>query len=153
MSLQMVANIATIVGTISIFITLVFVIIELHKNLNQFRLIREINLREVQSSFYNHWSEPHNAELVIKGGKSYDALTEEEKFSFENYFEVRLRIIAFTLNVETSQEGKDYLYSRLSYWFSQPGISDCYEALLRKHNVPKRLSELIEVGRDYPQNA
>ncbi len=139
MSLQMVANIATIVGTISIFITLVFVIIELHKNLNQFRLIREINLREVQSSFYNHWSEPHNAELVIKGGKSYDALTEEEKFSFENYFEVRLRIIAFTLNVETSQEGKDYLYSRLSYWFSQPGYLIVMMRFLESTMFPKDL--------------
>ena len=94
-----------------------------------------------------------NVTVFSTSGKSYDALTEEKKFSFENNFEVRLRIIAFTLNVETSQEGKDYLYSRLSYWFSQPGISDCYDALLRKHNVPKRLTELIEVGRDYPQNA
>ena len=87
MSLGFIANIATIVGTVSIFITLIFVIVELHKNLKQFRLIREINLRDVQVTFYNHWSEPHNAELVIKGSKDFDDLTEVEKYRFENYFE------------------------------------------------------------------
>ena len=51
MSLGFIANIATIIGTVSIFITLIFVIVELHKNLKQFRLIREISLRDVQVTF------------------------------------------------------------------------------------------------------
>ena len=76
MSLDFIANIATIIGTVSIFITLIFVILELHKNLKQFRLIREINLRDVQVTFYNHWSEPHNAELVIKGSKDFDDVSQ-----------------------------------------------------------------------------
>ena len=80
MSLSVIANIATIFGTISIFITLIFVILKLHKNLNQFRLIREINLRDVQVTFYNHCSEPHNDELVIRGSKSFNDLTEVEKY-------------------------------------------------------------------------
>ena len=85
MSLGFIANIATIIGTVSIFITLIFVIVELHKNLKQFRLIREINLRDVQVTFYNHCSELHNVELVIKGGKDFEDLTELEKYRFEGY--------------------------------------------------------------------
>ena len=122
MSLDFIANIATIVGTISIFITLVFVIVELHKNLNQFRLIREINLRDVQVTFYNHWSEPHNAELVIRGSKSFDDLTEVEKYRFENYFETRIKMIAFALNVVKTREKEETLFRRVGYWFTQPGI-------------------------------
>ena len=49
MDLDTIANIATIIGATSILITLIFIIIELHKNLTQFRLIREINLRDVQT--------------------------------------------------------------------------------------------------------
>ena len=94
----------------SIFITLTFVIVELHKNLKQFRLIREINLRDVQVTFYNHWSEPHNAELVIKGSKDFDDLTEVEKYRFENYFETRLKMIAFALNAGKAEENEETLF-------------------------------------------
>ena len=110
MSLGFIANIATIIGTVSIFITLIFVIVELHKNLKQFRLIREINLRDVQVTFYNHWSEPHNAELVIKGSKDFKDLTEVEKYRFENYFETRLKMIAFALNVVKIKENEETLF-------------------------------------------
>ena len=149
MSLDFIANIATIVGTISIFITLVFVIVELHKNLNQFRLIREINLRDVQVTFYNHWSEPHNAELVIRGSKSFDDLTEVEKYRFENYFETIIKMIAFALNVGKTKENDETLFRRVGYWFSQPGIQSCYESLLSKHQIPKRLSDLVEKGKEF----
>ena len=149
MPLDFIANIATIVGTISIFITLVFVIVELHKNLNQFRLIREINLRDVQVTFYNHWSEPHNAELVIRGSKSFDDLTEVDKYRFENYFETRIKMIAFALNVVKTKENQETLYRRVGYWFLQPGIQSCFEALLSKHQIPKRLSDLVEKGKEY----
>jgi hypothetical protein len=149
MSLGSIASIATIVGTISIFITLIFVIIELHKNLNQFRLIREISLRDVQTTFYNHWSEPHNAELVVKGNKSFDDLTEVEKYRFENYFETRMKLIAFALNVVRTEENKETFFKRIGYWFSQPGINSCYESLLSKHQIPKRLSDLVEKGKKY----
>ena len=149
MSLGFIANIATIIGTVSIFITLIFVIVELHKNLKQFRLIREINLRDVQVTFYNHWSEPHNAELVIKGSKYFEGLTEVEKYRFENYFETRLKMIAFALNVIKTKENEETFFRRVGYWFSQPGIQSCYESLLAKHQIPKRLSDLVEKGRKY----
>ena len=149
MSLDFIANIATIVGTISIFITLVFVIVELHKNLNQFRLIREINLRDLQVTFYNYWSEPHNAELVIRGSKSFEDLTEVEKYRFENYFETRIKMIAFGLNVVKTKENEESLFRRVGYWFSHPGIQSVYESLLSKHHIPKRLSDLVEKGKEY----
>ena len=50
-------------------------------------------------TFYNHCSELHNVELVIKGGKDFEDLTELEKYRFENYFETRSKMIAFALNV------------------------------------------------------
>ncbi|MBO92749.1 MAG: hypothetical protein CMM27_12620 [Rhodospirillaceae bacterium] len=84
-------NLAAIFGAISIFTTLIFVVIELRKNFEQFRLIREIHLHDVQNQYYLFWSQPKNAELVLKGSKNFNELTDEEKFSFENYVEFRIR--------------------------------------------------------------
>ncbi len=85
------ADLAAIFGAISIFITLFFIIIELRKNFEQFRIIREIHLHDVQNQYYLFWRRPNNANLILKALKSFDDLTAAEKFSFENYVEFRIR--------------------------------------------------------------
>ena len=84
MDIQYIANIAAIIGAISILTTLVFVIFEIRVNLRQFRSIKEISLHDVQNQFFLHWSQPENAELIVKARKDFPSLTEVEKFAFEN---------------------------------------------------------------------
>ena len=149
MDLDTIANIATIIGATSILITLIFIIIELHKNLTQFRLIREINLRDVQNQFYTHWSEPQNASLVIKGRKNFEDLSEEEKFRFELYFEMRIRIMAFGLNVLKKKGNSQELYRRVGQFMSDPGTNACYEVILQKQGIPARIVSLVEKSRAF----
>ena len=52
MDLQSLASAAAIFGAISIFLTLMFVVIELRKTFEQFRHIREIHLHDVQNQFF-----------------------------------------------------------------------------------------------------
>ena len=119
------ADLAAIFGAISIFITLIFIIIELRKNFEQFRIIREIHLHDVQNQYYLFWSRPNNAELILKANaelilkasKNFDDLTAAEKFSFENYVEFRIRFFSFGFNiVDKNKELISAQNSRIKYF-------------------------------------
>ena len=73
------ADLAAIFGAISIFITLIFIIIELRKNFEQFRIIREIHLHDVQNQYYLFWSRPNNANLILKASKKILTILLQQK--------------------------------------------------------------------------
>ena len=56
-------------------------------------------------------------------------------------------MIAFALNAGKAEENEETLFWRVGYWFLQPGIQSCCESLLSKHQIPKKLSDLVEKGR------
>ena len=76
MDLQYTANVAAIFGAISIFLTLIFVMLEIRLNLKQFRAIKEISLHDVQNQFFLHWSDPGNAEIILKAREGFGQLSE-----------------------------------------------------------------------------
>ena len=82
MALQYTANVAPIFGAISIFLTLIFVMLEIRLNLKQFRAIKEISLHDVQNQFFLHWSDPGNAELILKARADFSQLSEKENIFF-----------------------------------------------------------------------
>jgi hypothetical protein len=75
MDLKSFAEIATIVGSFSIFVTLIFIVIELKKNLDQTKLINIANRDLVNSEFVHFWAGEDNAKLVIKGRNAFESLT------------------------------------------------------------------------------
>ena len=139
------ADLAAIFGAISIFITLIFIIIELRKNFEQFRIIREIHLHDVQNQYYLFWSRPNNAELILKASKNFDDLTAAEKFSFENYVEFRIRFFSFGFNiVDKNKKLISAHYSRIKYFFSDAGVRSCYDKMKKEGRIPPLWSEVIE---------
>ncbi|MEC9045015.1 MAG: hypothetical protein VX879_04845 [Pseudomonadota bacterium] len=136
-------NLAAIFGAISIFTTLIFVVIELRKNFEQFRLIREIHLHDVQNQYYLFWSQPKNAELVLKGSKNFNELTDKEKFSFENYVEFRIRFFSFGFNI-VDKKLVGAQNSRIKYFFADAGVRSCYEKMNKEGRIPPLWSEVIE---------
>ena len=78
-----------------------------------------------------HWSEPHNASLVIKGRRNFEDLSEEEKFRFELYFKMRIWIMAFGLNVLKTRGNWEELYGRVGQFMSDPGINAYYDVILQ----------------------
>ena len=83
MDLKLISEVATIIGSISIFLTLFFIIIELKKNVDQTKSVNMANRDDTATNFVLFWSQDGNAELVLKGQKNYDLLNEKEKFRFE----------------------------------------------------------------------
>lgn len=137
------ANVAGIFGAISIFITLIFVVVELRKTLSQFRLIREIHLHEVQNQFFLFWSQPDNAELVLKGQNDFDSLTAPEQFSFENYVELRIRFFSFGFNI-IDKSLLDAQNARIRHFFRDSGTMSCYEKMTKECRMPSHWSDMIK---------
>ena len=137
------ANVAAIFGAISIFITLIFVVVELRKTLTQFRLIREIHLHEVQNQFFLFWSQPENAELVLRGRSEFDSLTASEQFSFENYVELRIRFFSFGFNL-IDKSLFNAQNARIKHFFKDPGTFTCYQKMNAENRIPPLWSDIIE---------
>ena len=87
MDLKLLVDIASIVGSFSIFFTLIFIAIELKKNVDQTNSVNIANRDLVNSEFTHFWVNEAAAELVIKGRMDFDKLNEKEKFQFETFIE------------------------------------------------------------------
>lgn len=74
MDLKLISEIATILGSISIFLTLIFVIIELKKNVDQTKSVNMASRDDTATNFILFWSRDENAKLVLKGQKNYNLL-------------------------------------------------------------------------------
>jgi len=72
MDFKLISEIATIIGSISIFLTLIFVIIELKKNADQTKSVNMASRDDTATHFVLFWSKDENAKLVLKGQKNYD---------------------------------------------------------------------------------
>ena len=82
MDLKLIADSATIVGSLSIFLTLIFIVIELKKSVDQTKLVNNANRDLLHSEWLHFWSNHQNAELVSRGRGNYIDLTTAEKFQF-----------------------------------------------------------------------
>jgi hypothetical protein len=83
MTLEEVTYAATIIGIASIVITLVFLIIELKRNVNQTRTMNLINRDNQYYEYTDYWAEFENIDTVIKGRKNYSDLDDREFFSLK----------------------------------------------------------------------
>ena len=92
MELKLIANIATIIGSLSIFLTLIFVGYELKENVYQSKLANQSNRDLLHSEWLHFWSSRENAALVIKGREDFHSLSQSEKFQFEQFIEQRMRL-------------------------------------------------------------
>ena len=146
MDLQDTANVAAIFGAISIFLTLIFVMLEIRLNLKQFRAIKEISLHDVQNQFFLHWSDPGNAEMILKAREDFGQLSEKEKFIFENYVELRIRFFVFGIKIIKDPKTMPYQISRIAHFFSHQGTYDCYQKMYEEMRIPPIWSEIINAS-------
>ena len=146
MDIQQVANIAAIIGAVSILTTLIFVIFEIRANLRQFRSIKEISLHDVQNQFFLHWSQHENAKLIVKARTDFLSLNEVEKFAFENYVELRIRFFIFGFNFIQDPKTKPFQISRIKHFFSDGGTYLCYKNMVEELRIPPLWSEVIDAS-------
>jgi len=135
MDLRSVTEIATIVGSFSIFFTLVFIVIELKKNLDQTKSINVANRDLVNSEFVHFWADGTNAKLVIKGRREFESLNEVELFQFESFIEQRVKLFSFG-STTVHKENRIILDYKIREFFEYPGSIQCYKNLVSKNLIP-----------------
>ena len=129
MELKLIANIATIIGSLSIFLTLIFVGYELKENVYQSKLANQSNRDLLHSEWLHFWSSKENAALVIKGREDFHSLSQSEKYQFEQFIEQRMRLFGSALPTVQIENGWKILRSRAKDFFSYPGSMTCYQSL------------------------
>ena len=135
MELKLIANIATIIGSLSIFLTLIFVGYELKENVVQSKLANQSNRDLLHSEWLHFWSSKENATLVIKGREDFNSLSKSEKFQFEQFIEQRMRLFGSALPTVQNENGWKIIRSRAKDFFSYPGSLACYENLKEKELI------------------
>ncbi len=143
MDLKLLVDIASIVGSFSIFFTLIFIAIELKKNVDQTNSVNIANRDLVNSEFTHFWVNEAAAELVIKGRMDFDKLNEKEKFQFETFIEQRIKLFAFG---STTVHGKDreILNYKIRDFLKHPGAINCYERMKEQNLMPPVWTVVID---------
>ena len=121
MATAFLAEIATIVGAVSILLTLVFVVIELKNNATQARAANIASRDQQHSQFMRYWFEEKNFALVQKGRKDYKALDDTEKQKFEYYIDERVRMFSFSLSTGQVSSTPQFHYKRIKEFFKYHG--------------------------------
>ena len=75
MDLKLIADAATIVGSLSIFLTLIFVGYELKENVYQSKLANRSNRDLLHSEWLHFWSSKENSALIIRGREDFHSLS------------------------------------------------------------------------------
>jgi hypothetical protein len=139
MNLLELGALAQIVGAIAIIISLIFVLIELRKNLQQHLLSNTLARSiEVEKMHYLQMEEPM-ASLIVKGRKSYNNLDENEKIRLESYLLQKLAIYsrgyaiaAASAYGQPTQHLKDRIKTNAEEFLSYQGIQECYKDLRKR---------------------
>ena len=130
------AEVATIVGAVSILLTLVFVVIELKNNAAQARAANIASRDQQYSQFMRYWFEEENFALVQIGRDDYEALDDTEKQKFEYYIDERVRMFSFSLSTGQMSSTPQFHYERIKEFFKYRGCIQCYEHLISEKVIP-----------------
>ena len=143
MDLQLYAQIAAIVAAFSIFLTLVFLVIELRKNISQTKSVNIANRDLVNSEFVHFWANEKNAQLVVKGRNHFASLNSVEFYQFESFIEQRVKLFAFG---STTVFGEDFIVQqhRIREFFQYPGALECYQKLVSDKLIPPVWRNVID---------
>ena len=135
MDLQSYGQIAEIITAISIFLTLVFLVIELRKNMSQTKSVNIANRDLVNSEFVHFWADEKNARLVVKGRNHFESLNSVELYQFESFIEQRVKLFAFG---STTVFGEDRIIQqhKIREFFQYSGALECYQNMVSNKLIP-----------------
>ena len=139
MNLLELGALAQIAGAIAIIISLILVLIELRKTLQQHLLSNTLARSiEVEKMHYQQMDESM-ANLIVKGRKSYVGLDENEKIRLESYVLQKLAIYsrgyaiaAASAYGQPTQHLKHRIKTNAEDFLSYRGIQECYKELEKR---------------------
>ena len=135
MDLQSYAQIAEIIAAFSIFLTLVFLVMELRKNISQTKSVNIANRDLVNSEFVHFWADEKNARLLVKGRNHFASLNSVELYQFESFIEQRVKLFAFG---STTVFGEDRIIQqhKIREFFQYSGALECYQNMVSNKLIP-----------------
>mgnify|MGYP006064360019 FL=1 len=142
MNLLELGALAQIAGAIAIIISLILVLIELRKTLQQHLLSNTLARSiEVEKMHYQQMDESM-ANLIVKGRKSYVDLDENEKIRLESYVLQKLAIYsrgyaiaAASAYGQPTQHLKHRIKTNAEDFLSYRGIQECYKDLEKRNLI------------------
>ena len=135
MDLQSYGQIAEIITAFSIFLTLVFLVIELRKNMSQTKSVNIANRDLVNSEFVHFWADEKNAVLVVKGRNDFASLNSVELYQFESFIEQRVKLLAFGSTTVFGEDKIIFQY-KIREFFQYPGALECYQKMVSNKLIP-----------------
>ena len=146
METTLLAEVATIVGALSILLTLVFIVIELKNNVTQAKAANIAARDQQYSQYMRYWLQNENFALVQKGRDDYHALNETEKQKFEYYIDDRVRMFSFSLSTGRLSLTPEFHYKRIKAFFKYRGCIQCYEHLVSEKVIPTAWQQHIRAA-------
>ena len=143
MDLQSYGQIAEIITAFSIFLTLVFLVIELRKSMSQTKSVNIANRDLVNSEFVHFWADEKNARLVVKGRNDFASLNSVELYQFESFIEQRVKLFAFG---STTVFGEDRIIQqhKIREFFQYSGALECYQNMVSNKLIPPVWRNVID---------
>ena len=146
MGITLIAEIATIIGSLSILLTLIFVVIELKKNVDQARTANIATRDQQYSQYTRYWLQTDNLALIVKGRENYETLSVSEKLKFENYIEERIRMFSFSLSTSRLSSTPEFHYNRVKAFLKYDGAMKCCEHLVAENVIPTVWQKAIHLA-------
>ena len=143
MDMQMYAQIAEVIAALALVLTLVFLVIELRKNISQTKLVNIANRDLVNSEFVHFWADEKNAMLVVKGRNNFASLNRAELYQFESFIEQRVKLFAFG---STTVFGEDRIIQqhKIREFFQYPGAIECYQNMVTNKLIPPMWRTVVD---------
>ena len=143
MDLQSYGQIAEVIAALALVLTLVFLVIELRKNISQTKLVNIANRDLVNSEFVHFWADEKNAMLVVKGRNDFASLNRAELYQFESFIEQRVKLFAFG---STTVFGEDRIIQqhKIREFFQYPGAIECYQKMVANKLIPPMWRTVVD---------
>jgi len=153
MTLSELSDLAQVLGSLGVIISLIFVALELRKNTAQSRLANYGDMVDRFISVYGMTTDLELARLVANGRKSYANLSDEEKISFGHYLENVCIALETLLQYDRSVvhrigESSSLFNKHLRYHLGFPGSREWFDAFEQERGFPAPFMKAIHAALD-----
>ena len=153
MDLLEIGAIAQVLGAVAILLSLIFVIIELRKNLKQNNIGNSL-VRAIEREKFNYMQmEEGMAKLIARAKSSYKNLESHEKVQFDAFVlqKISIQVRGYRFAEESAFKfGTSRLRDRVkintSEFFASTGVRECYDSLLERNLIDDQplLCEIVD---------
>ena len=153
MDLLEIGAIAQVLGAVAILLSLIFVILELKKNLKQNNIANTLQRAIEWEKILYKQMESDIAKLIARAKSSYKNLESHEKVQFDAFVlqKISIQVRGYRFAEESAFKfGTSRLRDRVkintSEFFSSTGVRECYDSLLKRNLIDDKplLSEIVD---------